>query len=174
MMKKYYIYTKKLNEDKYAYLQNIFEDDSLDKDNLFSFLLQLPESEFVLILNEEINQDCESIISTIYEACENNDNLSIKETHDNIVVLDINKLNESKHEYLKEIFNFPDYYGNNLDALYDCMSELDDTKIIIQNMKDVNDFSLEVINVFNDVHDEYDNLNIIYQDEEEKEEDSLD
>ena len=173
-MKKYYIYTKKLNEDKYAYLQNIFEDDSLDKDNLFSFLLQLPESEFVLILNEEINQDCESIISTIYEACENNDNLSIKETHDNIVVLDINKLNESKHEYLKEIFDLPDYYGNNLDALYDCMSELNDTKIIILNMKDVNDFSLEVINVFNDVHDEYDNLNIIYQDEEEKEEDSLD
>ena len=173
-MKKYYIYTKKLNEDNYAYLQNVLEDDSLDEDNLFSFLLQLPESEFVLILNEEANHSSESIISIIYEASENNDNLSIKETRENIIVLDISKLNESKHDYLKEIFNLPDYYGNNLDALYDCMSELDDTKIVILNMKDLNDFSLEVINVFNDVHDEYDNLNIIYQDEEEKEEDSLD
>lgn len=173
-MKKYYIYTKKLNEDNYAYLQDVLEDDSLDEDNLFSFLLQLPESEFVLILNEEANHSSESIISIIYEASENNDNLSIKETRENIIVLDISKLNESKHDYLKEIFNLPDYYGNNLDALYDCMSELDDTKIVILNMKDLNDFSLEVINVFNDVHDEYDNLNIIYQDEEEKEEDSLD
>lgn len=27
------------------------------------------------------------------------------------------------HEYLKEKLGLPDYYGNNLDALYDCLTE---------------------------------------------------
>lgn len=28
------------------------------------------------------------------------------------------------HEFLQEAFAFPDYYGKNLDALYDCLTEL--------------------------------------------------
>ena len=28
------------------------------------------------------------------------------------------------HEYLKEKLEFPDYYGNNLDALYDCLTDI--------------------------------------------------
>lgn len=28
------------------------------------------------------------------------------------------------HEYLAEKFDFPDYYGCNLDALYDCLTEI--------------------------------------------------
>lgn len=28
------------------------------------------------------------------------------------------------HDYLMEALNFPDYYGNNLDALYDCLCEI--------------------------------------------------
>ncbi len=31
---------------------------------------------------------------------------------------------EQVHEYLKDKFDFPDYYGNNLDALYDCLTEI--------------------------------------------------
>ncbi len=28
------------------------------------------------------------------------------------------------HDYLKKVLNFPDYYGKNLDALYDCLTEI--------------------------------------------------
>lgn len=28
------------------------------------------------------------------------------------------------HEYLKDKLDFPDYYGRNLDALYDCLTEI--------------------------------------------------
>lgn len=37
------------------------------------------------------------------------------------------------HAYLKEQFSFPDYYGCNLDALYDCLMELTDCQIILQD-----------------------------------------
>ena len=31
------------------------------------------------------------------------------------------KTRETAHTYLKEILHLPDYYGRNLDALYDCL-----------------------------------------------------
>ena len=31
---------------------------------------------------------------------------------------------EQVHEYLKDKFDFPDYYGNNLDALYDVLTSV--------------------------------------------------
>ena len=33
---------------------------------------------------------------------------------------------EELQDFLQEAFGFPDYYGKNLDALYDCLSELDE------------------------------------------------
>ena len=35
------------------------------------------------------------------------------------------------HDYLKEQLQFPEYYGKNLDALYDCLTDLDDIEITI-------------------------------------------
>ncbi|HHU52761.1 MAG TPA: barstar family protein [Clostridiaceae bacterium] len=41
----------------------------------------------------------------------------------------------SLHDYLIEKFNLPDYYGRNLDALWDCLMEISDyTLIEMQNI----------------------------------------
>ena len=50
------------------------------------------------------------------------------------IVLDGNKLADAAnvHEYLKEMLSFPEYYGKNLDALHDCLTELDDIEITIE------------------------------------------
>ena len=41
------------------------------------------------------------------------------------VTLDFENINnkEELHSYLKEKLALPDYYGKNLDALYDCLTE---------------------------------------------------
>ena len=51
------------------------------------------------------------------------------------VILDCTRFTNkaSAHTYLKEEFSFPDYYGNNLDALYDCLMEVSDCRILLQN-----------------------------------------
>ena len=42
------------------------------------------------------------------------------------------------HTYLKEQFGFPDYYGNNLDALHDCLEEMTDVEIVVENEENEN------------------------------------
>jgi len=42
---------------------------------------------------------------------------------------------ESTHDYLKRKLSLPDYYGNNLDALWDCLTaDFSPKKIIIYNL----------------------------------------
>ena len=41
------------------------------------------------------------------------------------------------HGFLKEAFGFPDYYGGNLDALHDCLSELGETEVEFQHMEEM-------------------------------------
>ncbi len=41
---------------------------------------------------------------------------------------------EATHAYLKEMLVFPDYYGENLDALFDLLTSCVDTEIRLQNL----------------------------------------
>ena len=48
------------------------------------------------------------------------------------VVLDFKNILDKimMHQYLKEKLEFPDYYGNNLDALYDMLTSLEEGTFI--------------------------------------------
>lgn len=50
------------------------------------------------------------------------------------VVIDCEKLRqkEQAHSYLAEVLDFPDYYGKNLDALFDCLTELGECTLVLE------------------------------------------
>lgn len=52
-----------------------------------------------------------------------------------VIELDAEKLNDRKesHIYLAKKLNLPEHYGRNLDALYDCLTEIDQTVILFEN-----------------------------------------
>ena len=62
--------------------------------------------------------------------------------------LDGKLIKRDGHDYLKEALNFPDYYGKNLDALYDCLCEIGvETEIVLINSGEV---SKDIIDTFVD------------------------
>ena len=71
------------------------------------------------------------------------------------VILDAQKLEEKEqaHRYLKQVMGFPDYYGNNLDALYDCLSEIPDLTICILHADQGQGYFSRVLSVFEDLTD---------------------
>ncbi|WP_459898950.1 barstar family protein [Campylobacter concisus] len=48
------------------------------------------------------------------------------------VILDAKKMAEKEkmHEYFAKKFDLPEYYGKNLDALYDCLCEINEPTLI--------------------------------------------
>lgn len=64
------------------------------------------------------------------------------------IELDGKLIKKDGHDYLKKSLNFPDYYGKNLDALYDCLTDIGvDTVIVLKNKDYV---SYEIVDTFID------------------------
>ena len=68
--------------------------------------------------------------------------------------LDGKLIKEEGHDYLMEALNLPDYYGKNLDALYDCLCEIE-CEIELINSEDVDE---DIIDTFKDASIENDFL----------------
>jgi RNAse (barnase) inhibitor barstar len=68
------------------------------------------------------------------------------------------------HRILAEILHFPAYYGNNLDALYDCLTDIsENTHLILQNWDHAAPFARGFKFVFDDAETENPHLFITIQ-----------
>ncbi|MDO4615828.1 MAG: barstar family protein [Lachnospiraceae bacterium] len=62
---------------------------------------------------------------------------------------------EEVHARIAEMFSFPEYYGRNLDALYDCLTELsEDTCVGIYGSDEASAYEKRVICVFREAERE--------------------
>jgi RNAse (barnase) inhibitor barstar len=68
--------------------------------------------------------------------------------------LDGNLIKKEGHDYLMEALDLPDYYGKNLDALYDCLTEMEG-EIDLINADQVDE---DILETFKDAANENDFL----------------
>ena len=76
----------------------------------------------------------------------------------NEIILFGDDLKEDPHKHIKEALDFPDYYGENLDALFDLLTEVYKKTIIIRNSALVEE---DIINTFKDANNENPDMNLI-------------
>lgn len=79
-----------------------------------------------------------------------------------MIVLDSARMGTRReaHEYLKEQLSFPEYYGKNLDALYDCLTDLDETEVQFINQPQEETYFSKVLRVFRDAAEDNSRLHI--------------
>lgn len=78
----------------------------------------------------------------------------------NEIILDGRLMREEPHEYIREQLEFPDYYGNNLDALYDCLGEVFNKTIIIMHSGEADE---KLIATFADAAEENPYLTLVLE-----------
>lgn len=78
------------------------------------------------------------------------------------ITLDGNLLSDvtKVHDYLKEMLEFPEYYGNNLDALHDCLTDLKNLEITITLPEEDGAIFQKVLRVFKVADRENDSLKL--------------
>ena len=81
-----------------------------------------------------------------------------------MILLDARSLREktAAHRYLKEALGLPEYYGCNLDALYDCLTELDETSLRFVNLDAAEGYFAKLLPVFQEAQEENPRLQIDY------------
>lgn len=79
------------------------------------------------------------------------------------VILDAGcmKSKEETHAYLKEKLGLPEYYGMNLDALHDCLTELTEVEIAFVNTGEAGDYFKKVHKVFLRAEKENDGIRLL-------------
>lgn len=70
------------------------------------------------------------------------------------------------HDYLKAVLNFPDYYGRNLDALYDLLTECGEERTIVLSHKSemeqqLSHYAVALLDAFQDAAEENPALSFI-------------
>lgn len=74
---------------------------------------------------------------------------------------------EFAHQLLKEAFELPDYYGSNLDALWDCLStDFSNKMVIIRNPQlleeKLGQYGRSLLQVFKDLKSENPHFHVVY------------
>ncbi len=81
-----------------------------------------------------------------------------------MIILDAAKMGSRKeaHRYLQQMLSFPDYYGCNLDALYDCLTDLGETEVTFVGTEEAGDSYFDkVIRVFREAAGDNPRLQIL-------------
>ena len=79
---------------------------------------------------------------------------------------------EKAHEYIADVLEFPDYYGRNLDALFDCLTEMGECSILFINLEALDmlgEYSGAMRAVFEEAEAINDDLTLVYDSTEDTE-----
>lgn len=80
-----------------------------------------------------------------------------------MVMLDAAQMGQRKaaHEYLAQTLSFPEYYGKNLDALYDCLQEYGELEVQFVNTEFAQPYFEKVRRVFTDAARQNNHIHIL-------------